>query len=830
MISLVFYPDIPEVMFSCEKEICMKRLAKMVLISLSMLFIVGIIWAQVPYTEDFENPSPWDLWNPDPGVVQSNVRNHTTGGTYSCYFQTMTFVNNQEGAISNFLTSRYPLDVPGTFSVWIYKVGVGSGYFVIEESADGVTNWVEDSATHNIQHAGDTWGQYTFTQTDLLGTGMAYVRIHFHCNTSGQPPTSKSYYYIDDFNFNLDHNYTLIVNSTGYNQPGTAINRNSVATGFNTNHTFVSPDVNTVIGSYTPGPAPAGYYWVTTPISVVSGDFTAGNNYTRTITFQLEPYYYLNVNSTGYSQPGTAIYKNTVATGFNTNHTFQATSGAALAGSYSPGTAPAGYYWVTTPISVVAGDFTAGNNYTRTISFQLEPYYYLNVNSTGYNQPGTAIYKNTVATGFNTNYTFQATSGAALAGSYTPGTAPTNYHWITSPITVVAGDFTAGNNYTYTITFELEHDFTLTINSVGYSQPGAEIFKNSVSTGFYTPHTFTATTAAALAGIYYLGPPPPGYHWDTTPFTVNAGDFTPGNNYVVTLLFQIDLDHILNVNSIGDGQPGTEIFKDTISTGYYTNHSFLSGSGAALAGSYAPGTAPTGYHWTNAPIVVNAGDFTAGNNYTYSITFILEPDYVPVEMSSFTVSLSNENYATLTWVTQTETNVSGFRIYRNSTSDVGSSVLLNAFIDATNTSQMQVYTYTDEEVYDAGIYYYWLESMDFDGSNQYYGPVQIEISPTSNTIPPIDVAQGISGVFPNPFNPFVNVQYILKHDFAVTVDVFDVRGSLVKRLTQGLETAGGHVVAWDGKDSHGKDMPSGIYYIRMMADGKTYNRKAILMK
>jgi len=82
--------------------------------------------------------------------------------------------------------------------------------------------------------------------------------------------------------------YTLNVYSTGYLQPPTDIYRNLVDTGFDTNHTFTSYDVNDLIGSYTPGPAPEGYYWVATPLLVYATDFTEANNWTYTITFVLE--------------------------------------------------------------------------------------------------------------------------------------------------------------------------------------------------------------------------------------------------------------------------------------------------------------------------------------------------------------------------------------------------------------------------------------------------------------------------------------------------------------------------------------------------------------
>ncbi|HOZ01459.1 MAG TPA: hypothetical protein PLG20_06555, partial [Candidatus Syntrophosphaera sp.] len=362
------------------------------------------------------------------------------------------------------------------FSIWVYNAFTGNVKAHIAWGTSIGGPWTSLVDTQNLnQNSG--WVQVQATYTAAT-SGNYYIRFWLENNGTGSG-------YLDDIMVTYNEGAILNVNSTGYLQPGTRIYRNTVDTGFNTDHSFsaTSANIANLAGTYTPGPAPTGYHWVNPSITVNTSDFTLANGYVYTITFILEKDFTLNVYSTGYNQPGTEIYKNSVDTGYATNHTFTATTAAALAGSYTPGTAPTGYHWVTSPIAVSEGDFTAGNNYTYDITFVLEKDFTLNVYSTGYNQPGTEIYKNSVDTGYATNHTFTATTAAALAGSYTPGTAPTGYHWVKSSIVVSEGDFTAGNNYTYDITFELEKDFTLNVTSTGGSEPGTEIFKNGTSIG-----------------------------------------------------------------------------------------------------------------------------------------------------------------------------------------------------------------------------------------------------------------------------------------------------------------------------------------------------------
>lgn len=457
----------------------------------------------------------------------------------------------------------------------------------------------------------------------------------------------------------------------------------------------------------------------------------------------------------------------------------------------------------------------------------------LNVNSTGYLQPGTTINKNGSPTGFNTNYSFYATTTTlgTIAGTYTPGTPPTGYHWVNPSIVVNTSDFTQANNYVHTITFILEKDFTLHVTSTGYNQPGTIIYKDGSPTPIgQTNTTFTATTAAALAGSYTPGPAPEGYYWETTPIEVLASGFTAGNDYTQTITFVLKKYFTLIISSFGIDQPGTTIYKNGSDTGFTTPHTFYATTAAGLAGSYTPGPAPEGYYWVSSPIVVTEGDFTEGNSYTYSGTFTLTDEPLPVELSSFNAAISVQNTVDLIWITQTETNVSGFRIYRNAAPNLENAVMLNTFVSGTNTSQTQVYFYRDEEINAAGIYYYWLQSLDFDGANQFHGPVSVTIQQYQATPPPVEAVQGIDQVFPNPFNPSVNIHYSVTKSGRVSLDVFDIRGRHVTTLFSGNREPGLHKLVWLGTDSNGNNLGSGIYTIRMSADGKTYNRKVMLLK
>ncbi|MFH0777574.1 MAG: phospholipase D-like domain-containing protein [Candidatus Eisenbacteria bacterium] len=86
-------------------------------------------------------------------------------------------------------------------------------------------------------------------------------------------------------------------------------------------------------------------------------------------------------------------------------------------------------------------------------------------------------------------------------------------------------------------------------------------------------------------------------------------------------------------------------------------------------------------------------------------------------------------------------------------------------------------------------------------------------------------------VFPNPFNPALNVRYVLSADGPVSIRIFDVSGRAVRTLLDNhRELAGFHSIMWDGKDSSGGEVASGIYVLRLETENDARAEKAILLR
>ncbi len=202
---------------------------------------------------------------------------------------------------------------------------------------------------------------------------------------------------------------------------------------------------------------------------------------------------------------------------------------------------------------------------------------------------------------------------------------------------------------------------------------------------------------------------------------------------------------------------------------------------------------------------------------------------LPIELSSFTATLSNVNLVTLQWVTQSETNVSGYRIYRNTEADAASASMLNIFIPGTNTSQMQVYVFTDEEVTQDGTYYYWLENLDMDGSSTLHGPISISVSFANTGSPSIPIQPGIHKVYPNPFHPVANLSLSVEKSAWVELDIYNLKGQKVRSVYSGNMDKGSKTLTWDGKDSFGKICANGMYLATMRCDGKAISQTKLIL-
>jgi polyhydroxybutyrate depolymerase len=83
---------------------------------------------------------------------------------------------------------------------------------------------------------------------------------------------------------------------------------------------------------------------------------------------------------------------------------------------------------------------------------------------------------------------------------------------------------------------------------------------------------------------------------------------------------------------------------------------------------------------------------------------------------------------------------------------------------------------------------------------------------------------------PNPFNPETKIGYAVAVQSHVILRVFNLLGQEIITLTDGFVAPGSYTVTWDGRDSAGHEVPSGIYFYQFTTDTFMKTRRMLLCK
>jgi hypothetical protein len=84
--------------------------------------------------------------------------------------------------------------------------------------------------------------------------------------------------------------------------------------------------------------------------------------------------------------------------------------------------------------------------------------------------------------------------------------------------------------------------------------------------------------------------------------------------------------------------------------------------------------------------------------------------------------------------------------------------------------------------------------------------------------------------FPSPFRGVTRIGYGLPEETRVRLRVFDVTGRLVRVLLDGPAEAGRHAVRWNGRDSGGQAVASGVYFYRFDAGDFHATRRVVRLR
>jgi len=84
--------------------------------------------------------------------------------------------------------------------------------------------------------------------------------------------------------------------------------------------------------------------------------------------------------------------------------------------------------------------------------------------------------------------------------------------------------------------------------------------------------------------------------------------------------------------------------------------------------------------------------------------------------------------------------------------------------------------------------------------------------------------------YPNPFNAGTNISYSLTNDVHIQLSVYNIVGEKIAVLDSGKKSTGIYSIFWNGIDSNGNSLPSGLYFYRLEAGEFKSMKKMFLIK
>jgi hypothetical protein len=205
---------------------------------------------------------------------------------------------------------------------------------------------------------------------------------------------------------------------------------------------------------------------------------------------------------------------------------------------------------------------------------------------------------------------------------------------------------------------------------------------------------------------------------------------------------------------------------------------------------------------------------------------------LPVTMSAFTAIQTEADYVNIAWTTQSETDMRGYRILRNSSATMSNAVPICDLVNAVGAASAYTYSVTDIDVMMNSTYYYWVEYFDLFGHSGYYGPVSVTLTQNPGEgVPEPVLIDAVRSCYPNPFNPTTNIEFSVSNNGTpVTMTIYNVKGQVVHTMNPGVLNTGIHNVQWNGDDNNHHPCASGLYFVKVKIGDQSFVRQISMLK
>jgi|SaaInlStandDraft_4_1057021.scaffolds.fasta_scaffold16897_1 hypothetical protein len=84
--------------------------------------------------------------------------------------------------------------------------------------------------------------------------------------------------------------------------------------------------------------------------------------------------------------------------------------------------------------------------------------------------------------------------------------------------------------------------------------------------------------------------------------------------------------------------------------------------------------------------------------------------------------------------------------------------------------------------------------------------------------------------YPNPFNSVTTIPFYVEEKSIISLDIFDLKGRLIRTFLSKEYATGLHTINWDGTDENGNSIPSGLYFYSLESSNKIELKKITILK
>ncbi|MCL2065545.1 MAG: T9SS type A sorting domain-containing protein, partial [Candidatus Cloacimonetes bacterium] len=135
--------------------------------------------------------------------------------------------------------------------------------------------------------------------------------------------------------------------------------------------------------------------------------------------------------------------------------------------------------------------------------------------------------------------------------------------------------------------------------------------------------------------------------------------------------------------------------------------------------------------------------------------------------------------------------------------------------------------FSEYQVFDQATSSYQSNRIDFSENRKFYQVLLLNESQEETDLPKVT---SLDGNFPNPFNPSTTIAYSLAESGNVKLQIFNIRGQLVKTLVNEVQNAGRYTVDWHGDNDRQRSVGSGVYFYRLETSAGRQVKRMVLLK